>query len=123
MFQYYPEFIRLVAETSKKTKSNAAAIKASFDSLNQIIKIMLRVISSSRMEEEGQQRPVESVQENKHADITKCGLMRTTLQIFHHGVSANTYKVIRNTFDCALAVIWWVHIGTSSAITPFVPFL
>ena len=103
--KFYPEYIRLIADTSRMTKSNASAIKAAFDSLNQVIKIMQRAFLSQSQSKEELRDNVTSHKEGNNdkacSSDSKEGivsLMKTTVQLYHHGVSPNTYKM------CGIAI-------------------
>ena len=84
----------MVADTTKKTKSNALAIKAAFDSLNQIIKIMHRAFlnlmqSSETIKDED--KNFNSGSEAASKGIVS--LMESTVKLFDLGISPKTYKV------------------------------
>ena len=96
-FQFYPDYIELIADSTKNTKSNALAIKAAFDSLNQVIKIMQRAFLNQIESSEIPQN--ESAIVNKSSDTATKGtvsLMKSTVNFFKLGVSPKTYKVCIN---------------------------
>ena len=83
-----------MADTTKKTKSNALAIKAAFDSLNQIIKIMHRAFINQMQSSDAIKE--ENTNLNDGDDSSKKGivcLMQSTVQLFKLGISPKTYKV------------------------------
>ena len=105
-FQFYPDYIELVADSTKNTKSNAMAIKAAFDSLNQVIKIMQRAFLN-QLQSSQTTKDEESTSKNNDNVVNQgiVSLMKSTVRFFKLGLSSKTYKVCINFIQvCTLNI-------------------
>ena len=94
--KFYPIFIQLIADTSRLAKNNAFAIKAAFDSLNQVIKIMQRafLVQLQTNDDSSEKGSPEDATEGEIVDGKEKGivsLMNATVKLFQFGVSPNVY--------------------------------